>query len=95
MAIDYKNVLGKWRFMIGGRDPKGRVFPANPELDNSRDLDSVLCFFSLIGLVQAPVRTILEWPKRMKPKEVKIGAGGGVGGEKDTFLKMTVSGDAL
>lgn len=45
MTIDYKNVLGKWRFMIGGRDQKGRVFPANPELDNSRDLDSGFCFF--------------------------------------------------
>lgn len=47
MTIDYKNVLGKWRFMIGGRDQKGRVFPANPELDNSRDLDSGFCFFRL------------------------------------------------
>lgn len=60
MTIDYKNVLGKWRFMIGGRDQKGRVFPAPPELDNSKDL----VFFGFTGLVQAPQRTILEWPKR-------------------------------
>ena len=43
MAMDYKNVWGKWHFMIGRQDQKGRAFPANPELDNSRDLDSGLC----------------------------------------------------
>ena len=43
MAMDYKNVSGKWRFLIGRQDQKGRAFPANPELDNSRDLDSGLC----------------------------------------------------
>lgn len=80
MAMAYKNVLGKWCFTIGRQDQKGRVFPANPELDNSRDLDSGLrCFsslfffFSLImscsGLGMMEPRMVKE--NRMKPKEVK------------------------
>lgn len=46
MMTYHKNVLGKWRFMMGGgggrQDPKGRAFPANPELDKT-DLESELC----------------------------------------------------
>ena len=76
MAMDYKNVSGKWRFLIGRQDQKGRAFPANPELDNSRDLDSGLCVcvcvcacvyvsvcVSLICLVQVWEGRILEWSK--------------------------------
>lgn len=51
MMTYYKNVLGKWCFMITGQDQKGWAFSANPELDNSRDLDSGLCilFYFCLG----------------------------------------------